>query len=720
MADEVRKIIAEFTARNKADGDIAAFDKSISRVTSSVKKFSNELLYMAGLGGGIYGVSRLLVDSVREFSAFESGLARISTVLEDQAMGYLPQYERQIKSLASTLGESKTSLTSGLNYILGALIDPADAMGVLESSVRSAKGGFTDAATTIKLTTQILKAYNMEASETNRIQDILHATVKRGVFTFEELAGSVGDVIGLTAFLDIDLEAVGASLSTMTRAGLSADTAVTALKNILNQFINPTDIATEAAAQLGFELTSTSVKGKGLITIIDKLKKASNEQLAALMPNIRGLVGFASQLKNASALGEDYEYILNSAGLAERNLAIQQETSSAKIERLSEKWKNLKTSIGGATIDVIDFFDTLDDKMNKAIGVSQENAAKMDYSYGWGSAMKNAYAGLGVDTRTSKEKNKELQDAIAERDRIIVEAEKVLAYTGEPQTIDAATKIGFDDEEMKKIVADTRDAMDQMRTMDYLTRTERIMNLKAYRAAHADVMTDVVGKETEAGKLINKEIDNLKRSRLDAMQVYATELKDDMQDSALYTSEKWAESARSIEGSMSSAFQSMITEGASFRDAMKGFLNDILSSMSRMYSDMAARGIMNFAMSAFTPAPTGMAATGATGAHVFHGGGIVGIDTPTFTRTVSSSLFANAPRLHEGLRSNERAAILEVGEEVTSKEDVQRGRRGGNVTHNTFYVSAIDAQGVSQFLKKYEREIAATNKNAKMNNYSRR
>lgn len=37
------------------------------------------------------------------------------------------------------------------------------------------------------------------------------------------------------------------------------------------------------------------------------------------------------------------------------------------------------------------------------------------------------------------------------------------------------------------------------------------------------------------------------------------------------------------------------------------------------------------------------------------------------TRSVSPSLFANAPRLHQGLRNNEFPAILERGEEVIPK-----------------------------------------------------
>jgi hypothetical protein len=49
---------------------------------------------------------------------------------------------------------------------------------------------------------------------------------------------------------------------------------------------------------------------------------------------------------------------------------------------------------------------------------------------------------------------------------------------------------------------------------------------------------------------------------------------------------------------------------------------------------------------------------------------------PTVTRQVPAALFVNAPRLHQGLRADEFPAILQRGERVTSKADVQKEQRG--------------------------------------------
>lgn len=54
---------------------------------------------------------------------------------------------------------------------------------------------------------------------------------------------------------------------------------------------------------------------------------------------------------------------------------------------------------------------------------------------------------------------------------------------------------------------------------------------------------------------------------------------------------------------------------------------------------------------------------------LWHSGGIVGDRAPSY-RTVSSRIFANAPRLHSGLASDEFPAILQSGERVLSRKQV--------------------------------------------------
>jgi len=118
----------------------------------------------------------------------------------------------------------------------------------------------------------------------------------------------------------------------------------------------------------------------------------------------------------------------------------------------------------------------------------------------------------------------------------------------------------------------------------------------------------------------------------------------------------------------------MINGGASWRDALKGFMTDIAQSFSKMASDMAARAIMTNIMGSFGGFNFGGGQIGAdvnpAMANVAHGGGIIGYDDFP-TRSVPSDVFADAPRLHLG--TDEYPAILQRGEQVIPKDQVGNG-----------------------------------------------
>ncbi len=71
---------------------------------------------------------------------------------------------------------------------------------------------------------------------------------------------------------------------------------------------------------------------------------------------------------------------------------------------------------------------------------------------------------------------------------------------------------------------------------------------------------------------------------------------------------------------------------------------------------------------------------GMFGVPVMHGGGIVG-ETASPTRHVSPSIFATAPRLHQGLAADEYPAILQKGEAVIPR-GASSGAASPNVTFN--------------------------------------
>jgi hypothetical protein len=184
-----------------------------------------------------------------------------------------------------------------------------------------------------------------------------------------------------------------------------------------------------------------------------------------------------------------------------------------------------------------------------------------------------------------------------------------------------------------------------------------------------------------------------------------------MQNTALYTSEKWAETASSGESSLSGMFKGMITDAENWKDHLANFFSQVANSFASMAADMMARAAMMKMMGIFVGAGASAAGGGGGtfenpmavfGAPEAHRGGRVG--SLAASRLVDSSVFANAPRFH-GLRPGERAVIAQ-DDEVISRPGGGAAAIGGPTTVNYITIKALDTQDVKRALAKEKNFVA--------------
>ena len=715
----------------KAGNSVNKFGTTASKTTAMVTKLGRSLMMMAGVGGGIYMLQRGLRGlrtSVEEFAGFEYAMAKVSTMLNEQSMKYLPAYSKEIRNMATEYGASTADMTEGLYMLLSGQIKASEAMNVLRESVESAKGGFASTADTVKATIRIMNAYGMELNQVGKVQDILHATVNKGLLDFSELAQTIGNALGLAAPLGADLEAVAATMALLTNTTQDADEAVTSLKNIFNQLKDPSLEQIAIAKKLGFAMDETSVRGAGLIDIYEGLQKASVKDLAVLMPTIRGYAGFSQMLKKAGDVRAIYNFIVNSTGLKEANLQKAMANTSTQLDIAKRKYGELRLIIGE---ELAPAFITLMESMEKA-SANGEFAASIHENiavvYEFADALTNldeilakiapekwggkTYKDLAAQHRmmadverargTQPELDKKVADMKAKAAWPDV-SEMVILGSENKSTSGAGVPAAKTDEEIQAEVDATREKLASIRSMYDKTRMEKIQMLEDYRMAHFGHTEEIEAAE----QLLNDEILSLQQSRVDAMVVYNAELREDMQDSTLYISEQFASAARSIEGSMSSAFQNIIKDSDNWRESMQSFFQSIGDSFAKMVSDMIARWIMFQTITAIGGLFSGGAGGGGGGGGGFPGGGSQQTSGGMPFYRHSGWIPAGVPSFQRGrgLKSNEMAAIIEKDEMlVPNKQIIKSGRSalGQAAVTNNYYteIKAMDSQSVQAALAK--------------------
>lgn len=364
-------------ARN-VDSAVKKTDKSFLKFSKGTKNIALGLIGMAAA----YKALRFSIASVKEFAAFEMGLANVSTMLDDTSMKYMPQYERQLKKMAREFGQTTGVLSKGLYDILSASVKADKAIRVLKVSSKAAIAGLTDTGTAADALTTILNSYGLAAEEATAVGDILFATVKAGKITFGELAGSIGKVSALAAAVGLDFTQVSAAISTMTRNGVQADIAMTALRAILVTFLKPQGDAVRVAAKFGLALDANTLRTIGLTGALHKLEEASEEEIATIFANQRALVGIAPLRNNLTALISDQSKALNSLGMQEEAYQKIADTTSQKLKMLAEDWKAIKVASGKYLADVFSHvkdikgaLDDLDEALERKTGVKKSKIA---------------------------------------------------------------------------------------------------------------------------------------------------------------------------------------------------------------------------------------------------------------------------------------------------------------------------------------------------------
>ena len=684
---------------------------------------------LGGLYVGLkaYGV---LKQSVRDFAAFERQMANVSTMLyRGDAMKHLPAYKQQIRDLAIEFGEGTETLSKGLYDILSASIDASKAMDVLTVSSRAAQAGLTTTAVAGDAITTILNSYGLSADYAGKVSSDLFETVQRGKLVFGDLAAEIGLVAADAASAGVSLEELLAAVATLTRGGLRAPLAVTSLRALINAFRKPTEEGKKAAAELGFEMNVTTLHAQQLSGMLRILAKASNEQLAAIFQNVRGLTGLAVALEQAGGVAGDVGYILETSGADLEAYSKMADTAAKQFERYHEAMKDVRVTIGEAFAPALadgakamadfvkenrrllerwasDFTEGVDivvgamEKLESKGKPVQQRVREMFESFGpdmqerirqaYRSQVRDPFA-LSIQKYSNPMggamevfeqprdpeyalrlmeayKRKLTADAAAAGIKLSGEMPEPTVETGMPtygRRVREGGLIGGEGmEELSESTLDARDKVDRLnaelvKEMQIIGRLEDSHERAAKMVEYEAAVMEAYGNGTAEARArlveYEEQLDRLeKRKRL-------VDLGEQFGDT-------WGR-----------AFEDIAVGAQDARQALDALWRDVARMILRQQiTEPLSRSISRAFVDYFggTPAATDVP-MGATDISyqtpVAHGGWRVGT-TPPSVRDVPWSVFAGAPRLHNGLRWDEYPAILQRGEEVKSAAEVQAGR----------------------------------------------
>lgn len=335
VLQQTEKIIRDVN-NAAALGKISGFDDVLKRITGTI---ANLALYR---GFNLFG--NLFIDSIGASREAEKQLNLIRTLTQDLGVT-TGQYGDIVKRVASQTGSSFKDLADAAYD--AASSQTAAGVGVERFLTVASNLGRTTRATVQeagKSLSTVLNTFGSEAGTTEEIAAKLFKTVDIGNLSISQLSENFGNVSFLSRTLNVSFEETLATLSSLTRQGLSTNEAVTLVNATLQKILKPTENLKAAFSGLGFSSGEAAVASRGLFGVLNDLTGLVQQgklNVADVFNEERAVRFFASFTKNAKQYERDLDSISNkSQGAFKGAVDIVSTGPAAQIQRTIETLKN--------------------------------------------------------------------------------------------------------------------------------------------------------------------------------------------------------------------------------------------------------------------------------------------------------------------------------------------------------------------------------------------
>lgn len=316
--------------QQKLDRQIKKVDASLGQHTRNVGNYKSAWGGVRNILGaaGIFGGTQLLVQGFK------------------QAFNISRQYEKQNAVLAGVLGRTsdelgnlaKESRRLGKETAFSAsevveLQTELARLGKTEDQIIKMTGGIINAtialgsetSETAALVGATLNAFQLDASESANVADILTLSTQRSALSFEKLNTALPSVSAAANSVGLNLQQTVAMLGQAADRGIDASTAATSLRNIFIEVSKRGITLSDALEQIN--------RSQNKVSVANELfgKRAISTALA--------LAGATKETKNLT------EALNDAGGTAQKVAETQLDTMDGKIRLLGSAWEGFAESI---------------------------------------------------------------------------------------------------------------------------------------------------------------------------------------------------------------------------------------------------------------------------------------------------------------------------------------------------------------------------------------
>ncbi|UWS32098.1 phage tail tape measure protein [Erwinia pyrifoliae] len=262
---------------------------------------------VAGAAAAGYAGGRFLSPAL----SFDKEMSRVQalTRIEKKSPDFTALRE-QAKKLGAETAFTTTDAARGQSFLAMAGFTPSSIRAALPGVLDMALAGDLDLGETADISTNILSQFALDASQMDRVSDVLTGAFTRTNTNLRELGETMKHTGPVAQSLGLSLEETATLTGALARMGIKAGDAGTALKRSLSRLASPPKDAQKALQEMGVEVTdSTGEMRKPFELLLDmqrKLAKFKAPKQIGYLKAIAGDDGFVGLQAIVNGAGDGY------------------------------------------------------------------------------------------------------------------------------------------------------------------------------------------------------------------------------------------------------------------------------------------------------------------------------------------------------------------------------------------------------------------------------
>jgi len=341
----------------RVTGDTTKFDAAMNKAQRELQSFS-KASKAAFAVVGVTSFTAALGSLAKTIGDFERANSELAAVLGTNLKGI----EALTKS-AKDLGRTSEFTASDVTKLQIAL----SRLGFTETQILQMQGSVlnfalamgTDLASAADFAGASLRAFGLEAKDTEKLLDVMSAATTNSALDFTKLQASISVVAPIAKSFGLDVQETAAFLGVLSNNGFDASSAATALRNIL---LNLSDANGKLSKGIGHSAKSFDE----IIAAFNELQEKGVDVGAVLeMTDKRSAAAAVTLINQADAAMQLKEKLDDSTGSLQNMADTMSDNLVGSTKALGSAWEGFVLALEDSKGPMKDVVDGLTDILNR-------------------------------------------------------------------------------------------------------------------------------------------------------------------------------------------------------------------------------------------------------------------------------------------------------------------------------------------------------------------